>query len=94
MSKLSQYFDSIEDVQAYYENGIPCGFLVYCKDEDGNYVLYTSTNNVSNKENTEMGGYVMSPEDKKKMEDLESEVEDAEDISEEIVDGPSETPVE
>ena len=94
MSKLCKYFDSVEDVQAYYANGVPSGFLVYCKDEDGNYVLYTSTNNVSSKQTTEMGGYVMSPEDKKKMDDLEAEVEDAEDISEEIVDGPSNTNVE
>jgi hypothetical protein len=90
MSKLSQYFDSIEALEAYYVNGVPSKVLAYVKDEEDNYILYTATNNVSDGEFTEMGGYVMSPEDKKKMEDLEAEVEDAEEISDEIIDGPIE----
>ena len=90
MSKLSQYFDSIEALEAYYVDGVPSKVLAYVKDEEGNYLLYTSTNNLPNESGSseEIGGYVTDPEVEEELVDLQNEVFDATEKSEEIQYGP------
>lgn len=77
--KTTMYFDSLEDMRAYFVSGkVGNQYLVYVKDEDDNYVMYTSTNNYGI--SGEIGGYVDSPEE---TEQKEEEL----DLSEDILNG-------
>ena len=70
MPKLSKYFNSIEELEAYFPNGVSSQFLAYVKDADGEFVLFTSTNNFD-KTDVNVGGYIDSPEEKQEKEEIE-----------------------
>ena len=80
MAKLTMYFDSTEDMRAYFTSGrISSMYLVYVKDANDNYVLYTADNNFDGIIK-EYGGYIDSPEE---TEQKEEEL----DLSEDILNG-------
>ncbi|MCR4716196.1 MAG: hypothetical protein K5656_03355 [Lachnospiraceae bacterium] len=70
--KTAKYFDSLEDMRAYFVSGkVGNQYLVYVKDSEGQYVLYTSTNNITGA-GKEYGGYIDEPgEDHVSPEDQE-----------------------
>ena len=74
------YFDSLEDMRAYFTSGrVGSMYLVYVKDANDNYVLYTADNNLEGVMK-EYGGYIDSPEE---VEEKEEEL----DLSEDILNG-------
>jgi len=80
MAKLTMYFDSLEDMRAYFTSGrVGSMYLVYVKDANDNYVLYTADNNLEGVMK-EYGGYIDSPEE---VEEKEEEL----DLSEDILNG-------
>ena len=74
MSKITQYFNSVEELNAYYKNGVPSTVLAVVKGENGGSdILYTSENNSpwNPGTNEEMGGW---PED---YEETKEELDEA-----------------
>lgn len=66
MSKLTIYFNSVQEMNDYFQNGVPSNYLAIVKNNDENgAVLYTSSNNqVIGGPIEEQGGYIDSPEEK------------------------------
>lgn len=84
--KRSEYYDSVQALNEYYPNGVPSKVLAYVKDESGEYGLYTSTNNYSSSGVvSEIGGYVVSEEEKEEAAENVIIIEDATEKSEEII---------
>lgn len=80
MSKISLYFNSQEEYDAYW-GGNPPGskFLCIVKDEDKE-VLYTTSNNQSaTGTSSSQGGYIPSPEDEEKVSDYDTALDLSED---------------
>ena len=80
MAKITMYFDSTDAMRAYFTSGrIGSMYLVYVKDANDNYVLYTADSNFDGMIK-EYGGYIDSPEEKVQKEEVL-------DLSEEIING-------
>lgn len=71
MAKLTMFFDSLTDMRNYFVSGsIPSMYLVFVKDSNNNYVLYTGDNFSGTMQ--EYGGYIDEPgEDHVSPEDQE-----------------------
>ena len=66
MAKITQYFNSVEELNAYYKSGVPSGVLAIVQGgPDEPAVLYTSGNNspYNPGQKEYMGGYVDDPVD-------------------------------
>ena len=83
------YFNTIEEMNAYYPNGVPSTVLAIVQpDADTPAVLFTSSNNspVGGGKNESQGGYIPSPEDEEKITDYD----DALQLSEYTLEGEDE----